>query len=247
MEYARQTDIAKSYCTGDWLFYLQCDEVLHEKYHPVVMAACKKYNDNPEIEGLLFHYKHFWGDYDHFIQSHARYPREIRVIRNDPQIHSWRDAQSFRRIPEFDGKSFYQKEGTSKLKVALINASIHHYGYVRPPAIMRTKSKNHYQNYLGKQRMQAMYEKKPKLYDYGDMSRLEEYKETQPIVMKEWIEKMNWKDQLKYGPGHKHTRHKHDFLKYRILTFFEKHLLGGELLFGFKNYDIVKKESFPIQ
>ncbi|MEO9211214.1 MAG: glycosyltransferase family 2 protein, partial [Ginsengibacter sp.] len=26
-EYAHQTDIAKSHCTGDWLFYLQSDEV----------------------------------------------------------------------------------------------------------------------------------------------------------------------------------------------------------------------------
>ena len=27
-----QTDIAKKECRGDWLFYLQADEVVHEKY-----------------------------------------------------------------------------------------------------------------------------------------------------------------------------------------------------------------------
>src|SRR6185312_9339383 len=29
-EYAHQTDIAKEQCKGDWLFYLQSDEVMHE-------------------------------------------------------------------------------------------------------------------------------------------------------------------------------------------------------------------------
>ena len=29
-EFARQTDIAKSECTGDWLFYIQSDEAVHE-------------------------------------------------------------------------------------------------------------------------------------------------------------------------------------------------------------------------
>ncbi|MGN6601025.1 MAG: glycosyltransferase family 2 protein, partial [Ginsengibacter sp.] len=31
-EYAHQTDIAKEACSGDWLFYIQSDEVVHEKY-----------------------------------------------------------------------------------------------------------------------------------------------------------------------------------------------------------------------
>ena len=31
-ENAHQTDIAKNACSGDWLFYLQADEVVHEKY-----------------------------------------------------------------------------------------------------------------------------------------------------------------------------------------------------------------------
>jgi len=28
--FAKQTEIAKEHCTGDWLFYLQCDEAIHE-------------------------------------------------------------------------------------------------------------------------------------------------------------------------------------------------------------------------
>ena len=30
--YAHQTNLAKNACTGDWLFYLQGDEVVHERY-----------------------------------------------------------------------------------------------------------------------------------------------------------------------------------------------------------------------
>ena len=46
-ENAHQTDIAKEACTGDWLFYVQADEVVHEKYLPVIKSACEKYlNDN---------------------------------------------------------------------------------------------------------------------------------------------------------------------------------------------------------
>ncbi len=36
MENAHQTDIAREHCTGDWLFYLQADEVIHEKYLQII-------------------------------------------------------------------------------------------------------------------------------------------------------------------------------------------------------------------
>ncbi len=63
MEHAHQTDIAKSHCPGDWLFYLQSDEVIHEKYLPIIQKRCLELLDDKEIEGLVFDYKHFWGDY----------------------------------------------------------------------------------------------------------------------------------------------------------------------------------------
>ena len=44
---------------SDWAFYIQGDEVMHEKYCNTVMEACKKYKDDKEVEGLLFKYLHF--------------------------------------------------------------------------------------------------------------------------------------------------------------------------------------------
>ncbi|HOR29983.1 MAG TPA: hypothetical protein PLW71_01175, partial [Candidatus Syntrophosphaera thermopropionivorans] len=42
---AYQTDIAKGACTGDWLFYLQADEVVHERYLPVIQKRCEELLD----------------------------------------------------------------------------------------------------------------------------------------------------------------------------------------------------------
>ncbi|HEU5054443.1 MAG TPA: glycosyltransferase family 2 protein [Hanamia sp.] len=241
-EYAHQTDIAKEACSGDWLFYIQSDEVVHEKYLPLIKENCENFLNDKEVEGFLFKYKHFWGDYDHYIQSHAWYPREIRIIRNDPEIHSWRDAQSFRKIPNFDGKDYYQKENTSKLNVIELDAYIFHYGFVRPPYLMQKKRKNHNTNYLGQSSTDQSFKNEAEVFEYGDLSKLKTYKESYPAAMSDFIKKFNWKDQLRYKKGkEKLKKQKHEKLKYRFLTLFEHTFLNGRLLFGFKNYKLLKK------
>lgn len=241
-EYAHQTDIAKEACSGDWVFYIQSDEVVHEKYLNLIKENCKRYLNDPEVDGFLFKYKHFWGDYDHYLVSHAWYPREIRIIRNDPEIHSWRDAQSFRRIPGFDGKDYYQKENAFKLNIVEIDASIFHYGFVRPPYLMQKKRKNHNTNYAGQQSTDAMFKDEADLFEYGDLSRIKVYKETYSQAMQDFIKKFDWKNQLHYKKYNRKTKlHKHEKLKYRLLTFFEQTFLNGNLLFGFKNYNKIKK------
>src|SRR5947199_10202903 len=37
---------------SDWAFYIQGDEVIHEKYLPKILNACKEYCDNDKIQGL---------------------------------------------------------------------------------------------------------------------------------------------------------------------------------------------------
>lgn len=69
---AQQTDVAKSHCTGDWLFYLQADEVIHESDLEKIRLRCAELLDDQQVEGLLFRYIHFWGDYQHaFTSNHA--------------------------------------------------------------------------------------------------------------------------------------------------------------------------------
>ena len=238
-EYAHQTDIAKEHCKGDWLFYLQSDEVVHEKDLPVIRSKCNDLLKNKKVDGLLFDYKHFWGDYSHYIISHKWYPHEIRIIRNDPDIHSWRDAQSFRRIPAFDGKDYFQKDDTAKLKVAKVNATIYHYGWVRPPELMKKKWISFETHMQGEEKASSFFKSKEEAFDYGDLRKLGIFKETHPAVMEDFINKFNWQDQL-YPNSKVKSKHKHDQLRYRMLSYIEQKFLRGKQIGGFKNYELVR-------
>lgn len=241
-EYAHQTDIAKNACTGDWLFYLQVDEVIHEKYLPIIKNRCEALLHDKEVEGLLFDYVHFWGDYKHYIVSHSWYAKEIRIIRNDAQIHSWRDAQSFRRIPDFDGQNYYQKEGTFKLKVADAGASVYHYGWVRPPQLMQKKYSSFVADYKGRENAHLHMKYKAPEFDYGNLDALKFFNETHPQVMQSMLERFNWQEQLdnsKYNTNR--VIHKHEKWKNRCLSFIEEYLLGGRKIFTFKNYELLKR------
>ncbi len=241
-ENAHQTDIAKEACSGRWLFYLQADEVIHEKFLPEIKEQCEKYLQDQEVEGFLFNYVHFWGDYWHYIPNHGWYPREIRIIRNDPDIHSWRSAQSFRRIPGFDGKSYRQKEGTYKLNVVQLNAYVYHYGWVRPPRMMQEK-KTALSN-IHKSRGKAEEEtgNEESTFDYGKIDRLPIFKGTHPEVMTERIEAFDWASELKPEKVNENRPpFKHERLKNRFLTYIEQNLLGGHQLFGHSNWKVLKK------
>jgi len=243
-ENAHQTDIAKEHCTGDWLFYLQADEVVHENDLPIIKERCEALLNDTEVEGILFKYVHFWGDYNHRLISHGWYQNEIRIVRNSPDIHSWESAQSFRRIPNFDGKDYRQQKNTFKLKVADINASIFHYGWVRPPHIMQSKNKSLNTIHKGVQAVEEEYKDRSNSYDYGILNRMPLFKGTHPAVMKKMIARFNWADQLNYTEKELNSnreKHKHDRLKYRLVTFIEQKLRGGKQIFTFKNYIMIRK------
>lgn len=243
-ENAHQTDIAKEACSGDWLFYLQADEVIHQKDLPTIKKRCEELLDDDSVEGLLFDYIHFWGDYKHRQLAHGWYPHEIRIVRNDPEIHSWESAQSFRRIPNFDYKNYRQQEGTNKLKVAKVDATVYHYGYVRPPDFMQRKSKALDSIHHGEREMDSEYKKRSQIFDYGAMENIPLFKGSHPKIMENKIAGFDWEDQLNYSkqviPSERKA-HKHEKLKNKLLTFIEQKLNGGKQLFTFKNYILMDK------
>ena len=240
MEYAHQTDIAKKHCSGDWLFYLQADEVVHENDLPVIRKRCEELLHDQEVEGLLFKYIHFWGDFDHYHKSHSWYWNEIRIIRNDPDIHSWKDAQSFRRIPGFDGINYRQQDGTLKLSVARVDAHIFHYGWVRPPGIMRAKSKAFTRINQGEQKAREYDATHHPVFDYGDLSKLRIFKGTHPAVMHERIKKFDWADQLTNKPANR-AKFKHEKFRYKLVSFFENYIFHRPL-FDYSNYILLKRK-----
>ena len=237
---AMQTNIAKEACSGDWLFYLQADEVVHEKYLPVIRNRCEDLLDEKDVEGLLFRYKHFWGDYDHYHSGHGWYPEEIRIVRNRPYIYSWQSAQSFRRFDEYDNPR--QAEGHHKLKVKRVDAEIYHYGWVRPPHLMQNKRRALDSVHWGSGKAKDYYDKAPKEFDYGPLNRLSRFKGTHPKVMESMLLKLNWRDKLQYSgsPNKYRMKHKHERFKYRFLSMIEKIFNGGKQLGGFRNYILLK-------
>ena len=242
MEYAHQTDIAKEACTGDWLLYLQGDEVIHEEDYFEIVSKCTHYLDDKSVDGFLFNYYHFYGDYGHYFRDHCWYPYEIRIIRNDVDLHSFKDAQSFRRIPNFDGLSYREKEGTSKLNVVKLQANMYHYGWVRPPKLMFKKCTYFYNWNKGKNVKKASYEKYAQEYDYGRLDYCLKFKSQHPKVMNSKINSLDWEDSLRFkGPtAIGRPKAKHEKFKYRLIVWFERAFLCGKVLGGYKNYVLIK-------
>jgi hypothetical protein len=165
---------------ADWCFYIQADEVVHEKYHDTIRQAMTKYKENRAVDGLLFHYKHFYGSYDYVGESWNWYRREIRIVRNEKSIFSYRDAQGFRKKPN------------EKLSVKLIDAFIYHYGWVRDPRAMQNKQRAFSSFYHDDQWIDEHVAKAAE-FDYSQIDSLALFLDTHPCVMTKRISEKNWK------------------------------------------------------
>ncbi len=224
---AKETNFALSKCTGDWCFYLQADEVVHEKDHPAILHACATHLSDRRVDGLLFDYFHFWGDYDHYLPFHGWYKQEIRIIRNRARIYSIKDAQSFR------------KDQNKKLRVKPIDAHIYHYGWVRPPYLMQAKKKEQDAMWDGVEKNEAAYRLSPEDYDYGALGKIPLFKGSHPKVMAEFRKKLFWKDKLNYTKkaNLRRAKNKHEKWKYRLLSFIENNWLRGHQIGGYSNWE----------
>jgi len=128
--YAQQKMIAQYACTGDWAFYLEGDEVLHEADLPRIRDAVARHHANPRVEALVFDYLHFYGSPEWLAVSPAWYRRECRLIRNT--IRSYAPDGQFWVAME------RHKRGRN-LRAALAGAPIYHYGHVRRVDYMQRK------------------------------------------------------------------------------------------------------------
>ena len=227
--FREETTFALNKCRGDWCIYLQADEVIHEEDLPRIKAACLHYQNDKEVEGMLLRYNHFYGDYKHIGRGHTWYAHEIRIVRNGIGVASYKDAISFRI-------------GDRKMKVVELDIPIYHYGWVRPPTLMSRKRNVQHDMHHGKEGAQEHYHTSS--FEYGPLGRLELHDGTHPAVMNEWINRFNWAEELDYGNSYVHLHrqlHKHERLKYRIISALEKHLNGGRQVFSFKNWEVVKR------
>jgi hypothetical protein len=198
---------------SDWAFYIQGDEVIHEKYLPVIREAMFRWKEDEQVDGLLFNYLHFYGSYDYVGTSPNWYAREIRVIKNNKNIYAYRDAQGFR------------KNKNEKLKVKPVDAAVYHYGWVKNPVVMQRKQEDfpklwHDDTWVEKHVIKA------EMFDYSGIDTLKKFEGTHPKVMLPRVKRQNWLFEYDMSYNRLSVKNK--------LKIFLKNRFGIEL--GYKNY-----------
>lgn len=201
----------------DWAIYIQGDELFHEKDYATIRAAMNNHHNNPKVEGLLFNYLHFYGSYNYVAESYVWYPKEIRIVKYNPTIFSYKDAQGFR------------KGDNQKLKVKQIDATIYHYGHVRPPKVMQEKFQNSSKFYHDNEWIKKTFPGDS--FDYLEhVGELKRFNSEHPKLIQPRIDRLNWEfdyDVSMNNPSLK-KRIKHILRKY----------FGIDL--GYKNYILMR-------
>lgn len=200
---------------SDWGFYIQADEVLHEKDLPEIVQAARLHLDDKRVQGLIFGFIHFYGTYDFIGDSRRWYGHEIRIIRNDKKIHSYRDGQGFRNGND------------RKLKVKQVNATIYHYGWVRHPKKQLEKLCNFYGLWNGEKYTLPSIHEQDQFDFIENADSVIPFKGLHPAIMQKRIAEKNW--QLDFDVKKKKFSFKH-----KLVYNFEK--LTGMRLFRFRNY-----------
>jgi hypothetical protein len=201
---------------ADWAFYIQGDEVVHERYLPCIRQAMEQYKDDKRVEGLLFIYVHFYGNYHYVGDSRTWYRHEIRVVRNNKDIRSYRDAQGFR----INGR---------KLKVKKIDAFIYHYGWVKPPKFQQAKIQKFHRMWHDDEWIERSIPQAEE-FDYSKIDSLKLFEGVHPQVMQERIAARNWEFVFD-------TNRKNLSFKNRLLFLLEK--ITGRRWFEYKNYHLI--------
>ena len=223
---AVQTNIGLDNASGDWVIYVQGDEIVHEKDLDAIKVEMEININEPKVEGLLFSYKHFWG-YHHTIASKRGYRNEIRVIKNLKSIRSYKDAMGFRY---YNNPAEQDQEPGRKLKVKLINASIYAYSRVRPPELELEKCKNLDQYWNTDDKINQNW-KDIEAFDYSKVGYLDEFTmENHPAVMQERARKSTW-----------NLNYKKPKLSFKNWALYWLEKKFGLRIGEYENYNIIKR------
>lgn len=173
---AEKTNEALARCRGEWCFYLQADEVVHERDLPGIRERCERWRGDPGVEGLLFDYVHFYGSYSVVATARNAYRHEVRIVRRSAGPVSVGDAQSF-LIGEERRKPWVRRAG----------ATVYHYGWVLPPAGIHRKLANQAALYQ-QEGLAPREETREARQAYG----LRRFAGSHPAVMRERVAAQDW-------------------------------------------------------
>lgn len=226
--FALQSNLGLANINGDWAIHLQVDEVLHEQDRERLLEQIKAADKAPEVEGLLFPFYHFWGDFRHIRNTRKTHPFEIRAFKNRGTIKSYKDSQGFRK---YASEAAYEAgEEGEKLKVWNCGVPVYHYSYSRNPSLMKKKAEYfnrfwHDDNWVEKHAKTAP-------FDFNEVDRLERFDRSHPEYMREVIAAQDW--DFQYDPSRSNMSFK-DKLMFRLNRW------TGRRLFEFKNYKLIRK------
>jgi hypothetical protein len=168
--YGQQKMIAQYSCSGDWAFYLEADEVLHEKELTHIQDAMRRHLNNPDVEALYFDFYHFYGTADQV--GIAGYRKAPRIIRNT--IRTIAPDGLFWVVLEKNKQGRYPKAVSA-------GANIYHYGHCRSITKMAEKLKQ-VGKYWGSEH------KTFDGYGYIDLAEIKQFQGSHPKIMDLWLE-----------------------------------------------------------
>jgi len=213
--YGQQKMIAQFNCTGDWVFYIEGDEVYHEDDLDKIKTSMSTHLNDSNVEALAFNFKHFYGNANSVLNSPGWYRSEARIIKNS--IRSYAPDGLFWLVLDSNKKGRYPRAKNT-------GTTCYHYGWVRSEKEMNLKSSM----------VQKYWNKNPTLIDYSqiDQSIFEEFNGTHPKVVQEWLPKSTglYKADISYKLTQKEK-------KYRILKRLEKLF---SLDFSKKHFTLIK-------
>jgi hypothetical protein len=169
--YGQQKSIALFNCTGDWAFYLEADEVVHENDLPKIRQAMERHLEDARVEALAFDYIHFYGNSNTYAWSPRWYRTEVRILRNT--IPAWGPEGLFFVVLETHKKGRYPR-------AAHTGATIYHYGWVKTESQLNQR----------KQGTAKYWHKKPipqVVYADTDPRTLHRFEGTHPKAIQDWL------------------------------------------------------------
>ncbi len=218
--YGQQKSIALFNCAGDWAFYLEGDEIVHEKDLPLIRGAMERYLEDPTVESLVFDYLHFYGNGNTVAWSPRWYRCAPRIIRNT--IPVWAPKGLFFIVMKDHKRGRYPR-------AAHTGAVIYHYGWVRAEE----------QAYLKNLSIARHWRGNVVPVDYGDIDErsLRPFQGEHPAVIRDWLPKAEGLFQAR--PGRRPTARDR---KHRWMLWLEERL-GLELTK--KHYRLVRPRPAP--
>ena len=130
---AQQTNLGLMHCRGDWVVYVQGNELFHERDLPRMRELMTEHLENPQVEGLLIERLVFYGDYHHFVRAYPdRFKYVVRAFKPWNGVYAITSAMTFSVFPS------YGERGRS-LRCVDSGIDMFRYGKVLTPEAMQYK------------------------------------------------------------------------------------------------------------